>query len=137
VKTNSFIQKIIVAATLLLTSNFCRADIIPAQFVPGDKTIRLANGDQIAPEIASGGNVTLAVWQDKRALPGELPVPSFEWETSDDIYAVRIDASGKRIDRAPIPAFHTFSRPGTYTIALTVFGNRGGSGTSMQSIVGQ
>ena len=34
-------------------------------------------------------------------------------------------------------AFHTFNRPGTYTISLTVFDNRGGSGTTMQSIVVQ
>ena len=34
-------------------------------------------------------------------------------------------------------AFHTFNRPGTYTISLTVFDNRGGSGTTMQLIVVQ
>ena len=34
-------------------------------------------------------------------------------------------------------AFHTFQRPGTYTASLTVFDNRGGSGTSQQTIVVQ
>jgi PKD repeat protein len=34
-------------------------------------------------------------------------------------------------------AFHTFTRPGTYMISLTVFDNRGGSGTTVQSIVVQ
>jgi PKD repeat protein len=79
------------------------SSITPSLFVPGDKTIRLASGDQVAPEIAAGGNALLAVWQDKRALPGNLLVPSFEWETSSDIYAARIDTNGKLIDRVPIP----------------------------------
>jgi PKD repeat protein len=79
------------------------ASITPSQFILGDKTIRLASGDQTAPEIAGGGNTTLAVWQDKRALPGSLLFPSFEWETSSDIYGVRIDANGRLIDRVPIP----------------------------------
>jgi PKD repeat protein len=79
------------------------ASITPSQFILGDKTIRLASGDQTAPEIAGGGNTTLAVWQDKRALPSSLLFPSFEWETSSDIYGVRIDANGRLIDRVPIP----------------------------------
>jgi PKD repeat protein len=77
--------------------------ILPPQFIRGDKAIKLETADQTAPEIAGGGNVTLAVWQDKRALPGNLLVPSFEWETSSDVYGVRIDANGKPIDRIPIP----------------------------------
>src|SRR6476659_3129306 len=100
---DSFFSTALVFALTLATTFGQSASIIPPQFIPGDKSIRLASGDQTAPEIASGGNVTLAVWEDKRALPGELLVPSFEWETSDDIYAVRIDANGKLIDRVPIP----------------------------------
>jgi PKD repeat protein len=50
---------------------------------------------------------------------------NFEWHFSD---------GGTYFGRT---AFHTFSRPGTYTISLTVFDNRGGSGTSVQSIVVQ
>ena len=103
-KTFSLISSLlIILGSMLLSDPSRAASIIPPQFVPGDKNIRLASGDQTALEIASGGNVTLAVWQDKRALPGSLFVPSFEWETSSDIYAVRIDADGKLIDRVPIP----------------------------------
>jgi PKD repeat protein len=52
-------------------------------------------------------------------------VGNFEWHFSDGgIYFGRT-------------AFHTFSSPGTYTISLTVFDNRGGSGTTTQSIVMQ
>jgi len=50
---------------------------------------------------------------------------NFEWHFSD---------GGNYFGRT---AFHTFSRPGTYTISLTVFDDRGGSGTSEQSIVVQ
>lgn len=34
-------------------------------------------------------------------------------------------------------AFHTFERPGTYTVSLTVFDDRGGKGTSRQTVVVQ
>lgn len=78
------------------------ASVIPSRFLPGDRAIGLSSGDQIAPEIASGGNVCLAVWQDKRAYPTSLPFTQSEWETSSDIYAMRIDASGKPLDAAPL-----------------------------------
>src|SRR5678815_2902805 len=100
---DSFFPVAFAFALTLATTLGQSASIIPPQFIPGDKACLLASGDQTAPEIASGGNVTLAVWEDKRSLPGSLLVPSFEWETSSDIYAVRIDATGKLIDRVPIP----------------------------------
>jgi PKD repeat protein len=103
-RLNTFLRAAI-AAVGVLSGGIAghAASILPPQFVPGDKAIRPSAGDQTAPEIAAGGSVTLAVWQDKRALPGSLLVPSFEWETSSDIYAVRIDANGKLLDRVPIP----------------------------------
>jgi PKD repeat protein len=50
---------------------------------------------------------------------------NFEWHFSD---------GGSYFGRT---AFHTFTRPGTYTVSLTVFDNRGGSGTSTQTVVVQ
>jgi len=77
--------------------------VIPKRFLPGDNNIGLSSGDQVAPEIASGANMTLAVWQDGRALPGNLLIaPAIEWETSYDIYAMRLDANGQPIDRVPL-----------------------------------
>ena len=76
--------------------------ITPTQFVPGDNKVQLASGDQIAPEIAASATTFLAVWQDKRALGVNQPLPNFEWETSSDIYAMRVDASGKPLDKVPI-----------------------------------
>jgi PKD repeat protein len=79
------------------------ASVIPPRFLPGDRAIRLSSGDQVAPEIASGGNIVLAVWQDGRALPSSLLIPpAIEWETSYDIYAMRMDAEGKPLDRVPL-----------------------------------
>jgi len=86
------------AANVLGQSNA----VMPSRFLSGDKAVRLAFGDQIAPEIASGGNVSLAVWQDKRAFAVDLPFVQSEWETSSDIYAVRIDANGQLLDRVPL-----------------------------------
>ena len=95
--------------TLLLLGSLTAANglaqstsVIPSRFLPGDQSIRQSTGDQIVPEIASGGNVSLAVWQDKRAYGTNLPVPQSEWETSSDIYAIRIDANGQFLDRVPI-----------------------------------
>jgi PKD repeat protein len=76
---------------------------LPPRFITGDKAIRPSFADQTAPEIAGGGNMTLAVWQDNRALPSSLLVPSFEWESSADIYGTRFDANGQMLDRVPIP----------------------------------
>jgi PKD repeat protein len=50
---------------------------------------------------------------------------NFEWHFSD---------GGSYFGRT---AFHTFTRPGTYTISLTVFDNRGGSGRTIRQIVVQ
>ena len=78
------------------------AAILLPRFLPGDKAIRLSSGDQIAPEIAGGSNMTLAVWQDKRAYGTNLPFSQSEWETSSDIYGARLDANGQLLDRVPL-----------------------------------
>lgn len=92
------------ALTCLLVSGALiqAAPILPSKFIPGDAAITLASGDQVSPEIASGGNIYLAVWQDKRSLGTSLPVPSFEYESSSDIYAMRFDANGVPLDAVPI-----------------------------------
>src|SRR5919198_3863040 len=88
---------------LIAGSAFAQTSAItPSLFVPGDTKTKLATGDQVAPEIAAGGNTFLAVWQDKRALGVNQPVSTFEWETSSDIYAMRVDAAGKPLDKVPI-----------------------------------
>ena len=87
---------------LLAASSAQSAAIIPPQFLPGDKTIRLSAGDQMAPEIAAGGNLTLVAWQDKRSVPATIGISSLEWETTNDIYATRIDATGQLLDRVPL-----------------------------------
>jgi PKD repeat protein len=103
------LSSILVACLLLSGQSAIASSILPPQFITGDKAIGLASGDQTAPEIAGGGNMTLAVWQDERALPASLLV-QFEWETSGDIYAARIDANGKLIDRVPIPVTQEAAR---------------------------
>lgn len=70
-------------------------------FLPGDSTIAPAVGDQTAPAIALGGTNTLVVWADNRAVP----YGSYAWteyETSRDIYGVRIDAAGNVLDDVPL-----------------------------------
>ncbi len=109
--SKTIIMKTVLNSLLCLTACSCFAvssqgqvaTSTPSRFLPGDKAIRLASGEQAAPEIAAGAGSTLAVWQDKRALGAPLAVPSFEWETSSDIYGARIAADGRMIDRIPIP----------------------------------
>src|ERR1041384_8478261 len=90
-------------AVLTSTVSAQDAAVIPSRFLPGDRTIGLSARDQIAPEITSGGSTVLAVWQDGRALPSSLLIPpATDWETSYDIYAMRINAAGAPIDRVPL-----------------------------------
>src|SRR5690348_12948431 len=99
-KTYTYVA--LVFGSLLAASSAQSAAIIPPKFLAGDKSIRVAIGDQMAPEIAAGNNLTLAVWQDKRSFPSTIGIPSLEWETTNDIYAARIDATGRLLDRVPL-----------------------------------
>ena len=74
---------------------------LPSQFVPGDDAIGAAAGDQSAPAIARGGDTFLVVWSDKRSNPnGGI---YFEFETSNDIYGVRLDATGNPLEPVSFP----------------------------------
>ena len=71
--------------------------------LPGDAAIAPAAGDQTAPAIAQGGNLLLAVWTDNRSNP--YPSGFYAWseyETSRDIYGVRLDTAGNVLDAVPI-----------------------------------
>lgn len=68
------------------------------QTLPGDAVLSPAIGDQAAPAIANGANSTLAVWSDFRANP----YGSYEYETSRDIYGVRLDEAGQVLDTVPL-----------------------------------
>jgi hypothetical protein len=73
----------------------------PSHFVPGDDAIGAAAGDQYTPAIARGGDNFLVVWSDKRSNPnGGI---YFEFETSNDIYGVRLDATGHPLEMVPFP----------------------------------
>ena len=75
------------------------ASLIPSRFLPGDEAISGAASDQTAPAIATGGNMMLAVWSDKRAYPAGASY--YEFETAHDIYGIRLDASGNPIETVP------------------------------------
>ena len=73
----------------------------PSHFVPGDDAVGAAAGDQYAPTIARGEDTFLVVWSDKRSNPnGGI---YFEFETSNDIYGVRLDATGNPLEIVPFP----------------------------------
>ena len=75
------------------------ASLIPSRFLPGDDAVSGAASDQTAPVIATGGNMMLAVWSDKRSYPAGASY--YEFETAHDIYGMRLDASGNPIDTVP------------------------------------
>ncbi len=75
--------------------------ILPTRFVPGDDLVGPAAGDQVAPRISNGGGTHLAVWADKRSILTGFG--NFDFETSTDIYAIRLDESGNPIDPMPFP----------------------------------
>ncbi len=68
------------------------------RFLPGDAIVAPAAGDQAAPAIARGSSSTLTVWADFRANP----YGGYEYETSRDLYGVRLDAAGIALDPVPL-----------------------------------
>ncbi len=76
---------------------------LAASPLPGDLTIDLAWGNQIAPDVEWGAGASLAVWSDSRAnVTG-----GYEGETSQDIYGMRISNDGTAIDAVPLPIVTT------------------------------
>ena len=67
-------------------------------FLPGDETTGAAAVAQLAPAIARGGDNLLVVWSDRRSTP---PGSGSEYETANDIYAMRLDAAGNPLDSQP------------------------------------
>ena len=98
-KLSFLLLSITLAVTLTIPAHaFTR---LPAQFVPGDDAIGAAAGDQYTPAIARGGDTFLAVWSDKRSNPnGGI---FFEFETSNDIYGLRLDAAGNPMETVSFP----------------------------------
>lgn len=71
------------------------------RIAPGDLVIGAAAADQSGASVASGDGTSLVVWTDNRANPYSAYAWS-EYETSRDIYGVRIDESGTVLDAVPI-----------------------------------
>src|SRR4029079_15430627 len=69
--------------------------------LPGDDVVSLATADQTAHAIVRGGNKLLAVWTDNRPNPYGSYTWS-EYETSRDIYGIRLDHAGNILDTVPI-----------------------------------
>ena len=69
----------------------------PDRFLPGDTAVSPAEGGQLSPAIAQGGNTVLVVWTDGRANTTDTS----GLETADDIYGMRFDAAGAPIDALP------------------------------------
>lgn len=72
---------------------------LPGFDVPlaGDEAIGLAAGDQRSPVISTGDGTQLVVWADERSNPYAY----YEYETSSDIYAMRLDSNGQKLDAVP------------------------------------
>lgn len=96
-KTKSLMMVVLAGLSL---GNMGRPNLnaLPLSLLPGDATLAPAAGDQAAPAIARGNNTTLAVWADFRANP----YGGYEYETSRDIYGVRLDAAGNVLDPVPL-----------------------------------
>jgi PKD repeat protein len=94
---------LLLAALLLLCGgpSLAAQDVwMPPSFLPDDDAIGAAAADQLAPAIAAGGGALLAVWADKRAYPAGATT-WFEYETSSDIFGMRLDANGNAMDLVP------------------------------------
>ncbi|MBK8148583.1 MAG: VCBS repeat-containing protein [Acidobacteria bacterium] len=71
--------------------------------LPGDNSVAAAYGDQSTPAVARGNDSILAVWTDNRPNPtSSAPFAGSEYETSRDIYGVRLDLAGNVLDAIPL-----------------------------------
>ncbi len=69
---------------------------------PADGSVALAAGDQTAPSIAAGNGARLVLWSDLRSNPYAYN----DYETSADIYGIRLADDGTPLDAVPI-AIHS------------------------------
>ncbi|MCW5936996.1 MAG: PKD domain-containing protein [Fimbriimonadaceae bacterium] len=86
-------------ATLLTAFAAIAVAQSPLSPLPGDLLNEYAAGDQANPHISTGTGIRLLVWSDTRSNP----YGSYEYESSRDIYGVRVDADGHILDSSPIP----------------------------------
>jgi PKD repeat protein len=63
----------------------------------GDLAVGLAAGDQSGAFLAEGGDYQLLLWADERSNPYVY----YEYETSSDIYALRLDQNGTAQETIP------------------------------------
>jgi hypothetical protein len=87
-------MKKIIAVAVLTSVSLSQAQL---SLLPGDATVAPAFSDQTAPAIARGSDSTLIIWADNRANPTGTYAWS-EYETSRDIYGIRLDSGGNVMD---------------------------------------
>ncbi len=96
----------IAAPALLYAATFLTAGAASAQSLTvsphhplaGDTLPGLATGDQAAPSMARGSNGWLVAWSDRRTALFSNASP----ESAQDIFAVRLDNAGQRIESVPL-----------------------------------
>lgn len=100
-------------AVLTLDVSAAQTPVIsPIQPLPGDALVGLATGDQTTPSIARGGSGHLLAWSDRRTT---LSSNAGGVESGTEIFAVRLDANGQRIESTP---FAVSNLPGADTAPL-------------------
>lgn len=92
--------------TLVLAAPFAQASSLSApKFSDGDALIGPSAGQELAPALAHGSGVTLAVWSDQRSVLGGYAggplFSSFTAQSDADILAQRFDAQGVPLDAVP------------------------------------
>lgn len=104
------------AALLGLDSAFAQSlSVSSPQALAGDALVGLATGDQAAPAMARGSNGYLVAWSDRRTT---LSSNSGSPESEQDIFAVRLDDSGAKIESTPF-ALHI--APGADTAPMVAW----------------
>lgn len=97
----------------------------------GDAAIGLAAGDQSGASLAAGDEFSLMLWADDRSNPYSY----YEYETSGDIYGLRIDQNGAAQETVPFAVTAARAAQGSPKAAwngthwLVVFSTTGLSGT--------
>jgi PKD repeat protein len=117
---------------LLCWSGLSQAQLPGLPLSPsGDTAIGLAAGDQSAAFLAAGGDYQLLLWADERSNPYVY----YEYETSGDIYGLRLDHNGVVQETVPFAVVADRGRQSSPQAAwngshwLVVFASNSLSGT--------
>ncbi len=97
IQRSTLTTQLVLAALMVAPAAGQTPLVSPPTWLAGDAAIGAATGDQGTASLARGGEGFLLAWADRR-----VSLASTGPESGVDVFALRLDADGSRVDAAPI-----------------------------------